>query len=142
MPDLQVNFFNSSFFFYSHDTRFVTASSSQEHAGQSQNSDAAGDVTVGLTALGFTINQLEPGYRALRPIPLTIAQHGGGFTASFDVANIHTSGDTLIGAAQNLRSLILDIFDSLTAEPLDKLGPGPKRQLCTLLRYVEKNHPQ
>lgn len=142
MPELQVNFINSNLFFYSHDTSFVPTSSSAASTGQTLDSDAAGDIKIGLATLGVTIRQLEPGYRALEPILLTIEHHPDGYTASFEAANIHTSGETLIQAAQNLKSLILDIFDSLTAERLDKLGPGPKRQLATLLRYVEKNHPQ
>lgn len=140
MPELQVNLINPNFFFYSHDTSFVPTSSTASSATQTPDSDSAGDIEI-LASLGVTIRQLESGYCALKPIPLTIEYQRDGYIASFEAANIHTSGETLFQAAQNLKSLILDIFDSLTAEPFEKLGPGPKRQLAMLLRYVEKNHP-
>src|SRR5260221_4772674 len=124
MPELQVNFINPKIFFYSHDMSFVPTSSSAASTTQTPEIDAVGDIKIGLESLGVTIKQLEQGYRALKPIPLTIEHHPSGYIASFEAANIHTSGETLIQAAQNLKSLILDIFDSLTAERLDKLGPG------------------
>jgi hypothetical protein len=33
---------------------------------------------------------------------------------------------------RNLKSLILDLFDSLSSEPAENLGPAPSRQLAVL----------
>ncbi|MFS8084856.1 MAG: hypothetical protein ACMG6H_04445, partial [Acidobacteriota bacterium] len=91
--------------------------------------------------LEIVLTELEAGYSALVPIPVSIEHVGDDYLASFNAANIHTTGETLMDAARNLRSLILDIFDSLVAER-SALGPGPQRQLSTLLRYVKKDDPQ
>ena len=58
--------------------------------------------------------------------------------ASFFDANIHASGDTEEEAFRNLKSLILDTFDSLSAEPAHRLGPEPTRQLAVLRQFVRK----
>lgn len=91
--------------------------------------------------LEIVLKDLEPGYSTLRPIPVQIERLDRGYIASFNAANVHTSGESLIDAARNLRSLILDVFDSLLSER-SALGPGPERQLATLLRYVKKDDPQ
>ena len=57
--------------------------------------------------------------------------------ASFADANINTSGETQQEAYANLRELILDVLDSLTALPESKLGPGPRRQLAVLREFVD-----
>jgi predicted RNase H-like HicB family nuclease len=61
-----------------------------------------------------------------------------GFSAGFFDANIHASGDTEEEALRNLKSLILDVFDSLSAEPPKDLGPQPARQLAVLNEFVAK----
>lgn len=94
-----------------------------------------------LLPLDIVITDLDTGYAAIVPIPVRIARVGDSYEAGFSAANIHTSAETLIGAVRNLRSLILDVFDSLVTEQA-VLGPGPQHQLATLLRYVKKDDPQ
>ena len=94
-----------------------------------------------LLPLDIVLTDLETGYVAIAPIPVRLERAGDGFEASFTAANIHTSAETLLDAMRNLRSLIMDVFDSLLAEQT-VLGPGPQRQLAILLRYVKKDDPQ
>jgi len=94
-----------------------------------------------LLPLDIVITELESGYSALAPIPIRIERVGDDYLASFNAANIHTSGETLLEAVRGIKSLILDVFDSLIAEQ-SALGTGPQRQLATLLQYVRKDSPQ
>ncbi len=77
----------------------------------------------------------EP-YDVRKTIIVTIRPDETGFVASFFDANIHASGDIEEEALRNLKSLILDVFDSLCAEPTGKLGPEPKRQLKVLREFL------
>ncbi len=78
----------------------------------------------------------EP-YSLLYPIEIRIEPAQGSFVAFFFDANISASGDNQQQAFGNLKSLILDVYDSLRAEPPDRLGPEPKRQLAVLESYLE-----
>ena len=60
----------------------------------------------------------EP-YQLVRQILTVIQPSEGGYIASFFDANVHASGDTEEEALRNLKSLILDVFDSLSAEPTE-----------------------
>jgi predicted RNase H-like HicB family nuclease len=82
----------------------------------------------------------EP-YEASRPIPAVIQPCEQGFVAGFFDANIHAAGDTEEEAVRNLKSLILDVFDSLSAEPAATLGPEPKRQLAVLREFIARRNP-
>ena len=79
----------------------------------------------------------EP-YELLRPIPISIATSDDAYTAGFYDANIHAAGDTEEEAFRNLKSLTLDVFDSLMAEPLEQLGPEPKRQRTVLQSFIRR----
>ena len=79
----------------------------------------------------------EP-YDLLRQIVVVIHPNETGHTAGFFDANIHASGDTEEEALRNLKSLILDTFDALSAEPPGQLGPEPKRQLAVLREFVRR----
>jgi len=79
----------------------------------------------------------EP-YRVLRDIPAVLEPADDGFIATFFDANISTSGDTAEEAVSNLRSLILDVFDYLSSEPLNSLGPEPARQLAVLREFLAR----
>jgi len=68
----------------------------------------------------------------LQPSQVTIATDVDGFVASFFDANISASGETAQEAFENLKSLALDIFDSLSREAPERLGPEPARQLAVL----------
>lgn len=143
MPDAtptQVTIINPTFFFQSHSATFVEPSASQSYAQWVWGSDP--DVArITLTSLDILITALESGYTSIKPIPAKIQKMGNSFLASFEEANIHSSGETWSDAALSLRSLILDIYDSLISETAALSRPA-KRQLATLLRYVQKNNSQ
>lgn len=79
----------------------------------------------------------EP-YLLRRPMEVVVEQVEDGFVATFFDANISASGDNQQEAFDNLKSLILDIYDSLCAEPPERLGPEPRRQLAVLESFLEK----
>jgi predicted RNase H-like HicB family nuclease len=78
----------------------------------------------------------EP-YQLSSPISVTVEEDAAGsFVASFFDANISTTGENEQEAFENLKSLILDVFDSLNREAPAKLGPEPRRQLAVLRRFL------
>lgn len=79
----------------------------------------------------------EP-YSLLRPIEVLVEQVDDSFVASFFDANISASGDNQQEAFDNLKSFVLDIYDSLLAESPERLGPEPKRQLAVLESFLRK----
>ena len=79
----------------------------------------------------------EP-YELRRPLLIILQRADQDFIAGFFDANIHASGDTEEEAFRNLKSLILDVFDSLRAESPESLGPEPKRQLAVLEEFISK----
>jgi hypothetical protein len=138
MPEtsIQINVIQPNVYFESHRATFVEPTASQAYAYWVVD-DASNVALIRLASpLEILLTDLERGYRALQPIPIKIQKSGDSYTASFEEANIHTSGETWSEAARNLKSLILDIYDSLISETAT-LGRGPKRQLATLLRYVK-----
>ncbi|HEY6230463.1 MAG TPA: hypothetical protein VIW64_04310 [Pyrinomonadaceae bacterium] len=141
MPDttpVQVNFINPAIFYQSHSATFVDANASQSHAIWIRGGSP--DIArVSLTSLYILISNLEQGYKILKPLLAKVEPVGDGYVASFDEANIHASGETWSRAALNLKSLVLDIYDSLISETSTLSGPA-KNQLATLLRYVEKDN--
>ena len=62
----------------------------------------------------------------------------GGFEAGWFDANIHTTGENEEESVANLKSLILDFFDSFSREPIEKLGPEPKRQLAVIKQFLKR----
>jgi len=79
----------------------------------------------------------EP-YELLKTFLVSVQSIEGGFEAGWYDANIHTSGDNEEEAVSNLKSLILDYFDSLSKEPLENLGTEPKRQLRIIEAFIRK----
>lgn len=77
----------------------------------------------------------EP-YSLLKPMSVLIEDSEDGYLASFFDANIGTSGETEQEAFENLKSLVLDIFDSLSREAPERLGPEPARQLAVLRSFI------
>ena len=133
---IQVNLIQPRFFFESHSTTFVEPSASQQYA-RSVTANRSDVALIDLvSSLEILLTELEKGYKALQPIPVKIRKSDDSYIASFEEANIHASGQTWSDAALSLKSLILDIYDSLITETAP-LGPGPRRQLATLLRYVK-----
>jgi predicted RNase H-like HicB family nuclease len=90
---------------------------------------------LGTFALHIETFAPEP-YEVKRPIPVSLQCRTDGYLASFVEANVNSSGDTQQEALANVKELILDVFDSLTALPPSKLGPGPARQLAVLREFV------
>lgn len=80
----------------------------------------------------------EP-YAVIRPLAIVIEPSGGGFAASFFDANISTSGETEQEAFDNVKSLVLDVFDSLSREDPRRFGPEPRRQLAVLRSFVRES---
>lgn len=78
----------------------------------------------------------EP-YRVRRAIPIVVRPSSGCLVASFVDANISSSGDNPQEAYENVKELILDVFDRLSSLPAEKLGPGPARQLAVLREFVD-----
>lgn len=130
LPVLNINPVRPEHFYPPRQAQFVRATATRKKLSLTD-----------LLPLEIVITDLEAGYSAIAPIPVRLESAGHGFLASFNAANIHTSGETLLEAARNLRSLILDIFDSLEREK-DELGAGPQRQFAALMRYVRKDDPQ
>jgi dCTP deaminase len=77
----------------------------------------------------------EP-YDLIRQMVAVVQPSEEGFIAGVFDANVHASGDTEEEAVRNLKSLILDVFDSLSAEPPERLGPQPSRQLAALREFI------
>lgn len=79
----------------------------------------------------------EP-YVVKHPMRVTVIQQDSEFIASHFESNVHASGDNELEALDNLKSLILDTFDSLTSEPKENLAPKPVCQLAVLQELIER----
>ena len=64
----------------------------------------------------------------LRPVD------GDEFLASFEEADIATTGLSATDALDALKSAIVEIYEMFRGEP--QLGPGPKRELTILEKYL------
>ena len=80
----------------------------------------------------------DSNYEVVKPIPVTLQPDGEEFQASFFDANVHTAGATDQEALDNLRSLILDTFDTLVDLAESELAPAAQRQRAVLRRYVRR----
>lgn len=88
-------------------------------------------------AMTLQINSLQPEpFKLLQPIPVLIQPQGPEWVASFYDANLHASGETEQEAFDNLRSVILDVFESLGQDKAE-LGPGPAKQIAVLRTFIE-----
>ncbi|MBI1972478.1 hypothetical protein HYS50_00550 [Candidatus Woesearchaeota archaeon] len=78
----------------------------------------------------------EP-YEVRKPIPVILQREGkDNCTAGWYDANIHSGGANEQEAFDNLKSLVLDAFESLRSEKPESLGPEPKRCLAVLNEYL------
>jgi hypothetical protein len=84
------------------------------------------------------IQSLESPFVVMRPIPITIRKVDSGFVASFDKANVNSSGETWEESLINLKYLIVDLFDKLLDQPQDGLGRFVQCQFDTLKLFVRK----
>ena len=94
-------------------------------------------VQSGFTLALITTFAPEP-YAVTKPLPISIYWSDDGFTASFFDANIYSTGDNEHEAFDNIKSLILDMFEGLISRPIDDLGPGPKLQLSVLEQFIAR----
>jgi hypothetical protein len=81
----------------------------------------------------------EP-YELSKPFLVAVQSTEGGYEAGWYDVNIYTSGENEEEAVANLKSLILDFFDSLSKEAAEKLGIEPKRQLEILKTFIKRTH--
>ncbi|MBI4468209.1 MAG: hypothetical protein HY650_02695 [Acidobacteria bacterium] len=89
------------------------------------------------TSVVVPITTLTPEPFALvRHIPAVVQVVDNGFVATFFDANISASGETQEEAVTNLKSLLIDILEDLAAEPSERLGPEPSRQLEVLREFI------
>ena len=79
----------------------------------------------------------EP-FRLREPVWAVVQAVDDAFVATYFDANISTSGDTQEEAVANLKDLILDIYLDLDEEPVERLGPEPKRQLAVLRSVIRQ----
>ena len=86
------------------------------------------------------IMALEPPFAVIKPIPVTIEKTDDGYVASFEDANVNSSGDTWDEAVSNLKYLLVDLFDDLVAEPTNTLGPAVQRQIEVMKLFVRKQY--
>lgn len=79
----------------------------------------------------------EP-YALKHPISVVVVDIDDEYQASFFEANLYASGDTEHEAIENLKSVVLDTFDDLSAAPDSELGPAPRKQKELLTYFIEK----
>jgi hypothetical protein len=79
----------------------------------------------------------EP-YNLKSPIKIKVVGNDSEYIASHYESNIHASGDTPFEAIENLKSVMLDTFDSLTSEPEGNLGLKAKHQRALLQSIIER----
>ena len=65
-------------------------------------------------------------------IPVNVRREHHGFTATSFDTNISASGETEEEAFSGLKSLLIDLFELLSAKPEASLGPEPARQLAAM----------
>lgn len=96
--------------------------------------------TDGDSSIKVAINDLsEPGYKLLKPIPVVVhLEKDGEHVASFFDGNIHASGDNDQEAFENLRSMILDTFDTLAGLQIEQMARPAADQWALLQRYLKK----
>ena len=73
----------------------------------------------------------------LRDIPVVVRPTEDGYLATLFDANIGMTGDTQEEAVENLKALLVDVFEQLEREE-SHLGPGPQRQLATLRTFLTR----
>jgi hypothetical protein len=80
----------------------------------------------------------EP-YAVLKTILATVHSEEGEYEAGWFDANIHSGGNNEEEAVRNLKGQIIDLYESFSTVPIEKLGPEPKRQLLVMRQFMQKN---
>jgi hypothetical protein len=70
-------------------------------------------------------------------ISVVVQPSGDDFIATYFDAGISISGDSQEEAVDNLKVLIVDLFESYEEDEA-KLGPGPRQQLAALREVIER----
>jgi len=95
---------------------------------------------IGLSELKICSSDLEPVYNLARAIIINvrcIAQNN--YVAEFAEANINASGESLDEALNNIKTLIVDMFNLLRSVERRTLGPEPRNQLRALTAVMRKS---
>jgi predicted RNase H-like HicB family nuclease len=79
----------------------------------------------------------EP-FEVIKPFNIVIQSDDGGYTASWIEANIGSAGDTQHEAMENLKDLILMIFEDFEGDEDDALGPAMLKQKTILLDLIRR----
>ncbi len=77
----------------------------------------------------------EP-YEVIKPFHVVVRFQDSEYIASFFDANLSASGDTQMEAIVNLKDIIIAIFDILTTENEEELGPSPLQQKKVLGEFI------
>ena len=80
----------------------------------------------------------DDGYEAAKPIQVLLTSDGDGFVATFIEGNLGAAGDTRVEAVRNIKEVILDTFDALSAGADKSLGPEMRKQKKALRSVVRK----
>jgi hypothetical protein len=83
---------------------------------------------------------------SLAPAPYLLRQEvfilvrpcDGSYVASLVDANINSSGETVAQAVANVKDMMIRLYERLGAEPKNKLGKGPARQLSVLRDLIRR----
>lgn len=78
----------------------------------------------------------EP-FELKQEIPVVVQSTGDDFVATYFDAGISMSGDTQEEAIDNLKALIVDLFESYTADEA-KLGPVPRKQFAAMKAVLRR----
>jgi predicted RNase H-like HicB family nuclease len=73
-----------------------------------------------------------------KQIPVVIQPFDDEFIASFFDANINAQGSNETEALENLKDVMLGVFEHLSAQRSNRLGPEPKRQLAVLQEFIKQ----
>lgn len=87
---------------------------------------------VAVPIASFAPRPFEP----RRPIGVVIAPCRGGFTASFLDANLSTSGETEAEALDNLKDLMLMVYEDFVRTDDSTLGPAMLKQQSVFLDVI------
>lgn len=103
-----------------------------------QTNDLTPTLTLDTQSYEVSITTLEPEpFVLLHEIPVAVFSDEDGYLATFTDADISMTGDTREEAMENLRLLIVDMFDDLDAQEA-QLGPFPQRQLSVLRKFIHR----
>lgn len=87
------------------------------------------------------LRSMKPhGGRLIKDMNIAVRPEEDGWVASFFDANVHASGETEIGAIDNLKSMIVDYLDQLSELPKEALGLEMRRCYEVLSEYLEPAH--